>query len=82
MAGGDLIGEGRAKLQPKLQMIANGSGEVNAVRAEQCAGLRVTSERLLEDGAAATFGGGCGRDGQAGAAAAGPREVVGARAQR
>lgn len=47
MAGGDLIGEGRAKLQPKLQMIANATSEVNAVRAEQCAGLRVTSQRLL-----------------------------------
>ncbi len=42
----DLIGEGRTKLQPKLQMIANGSSEVNAVRAEQCAALKVR-ERLL-----------------------------------
>jgi subtilisin family serine protease len=30
-------------------MIANGSGEVNAVRAEQCAGLRVTSRKLLKE---------------------------------
>lgn len=45
----DLIGEGRAKIQPKLQMIANGSSEVNAVRAEQCAGLRVTSQKLLDE---------------------------------
>jgi subtilisin family serine protease len=42
------IGAGRARLQPKLQMIANGSSEVNAVRAERCAGLQVTSDRLLE----------------------------------
>jgi subtilisin family serine protease len=30
-------------------MIANGSSEVNAVRAEQCAGLRVTSQKLLNE---------------------------------
>ena len=47
--GRDLVGVGRTKLQPKLQMIANGSGEVNAVRAEQCAGLRVTSRKLLKE---------------------------------
>lgn len=45
----DLVGAGRSKLQPKLQMIANGSSEVNAVRAEQCAGLRVTSRKLLNE---------------------------------
>jgi subtilisin family serine protease len=45
----DLIGEARAKLQPKLQMIANGSAIVNAVRAERCAGLRVTSPKLLKE---------------------------------
>lgn len=45
----DLVGTGRSKLQPKLQMIANGSSEVNAVRAEQCAGLRVTSQKLLNE---------------------------------
>lgn len=45
----NLMGEGRTKLQPKLRMIANGSAEVNAVRAEQCAGLRVTSQKLLKD---------------------------------
>ncbi len=44
----DLLGTGRTKLQPKLQMIANGSGEVNAVRAEQCAALRVSSRKLLK----------------------------------
>jgi subtilisin family serine protease len=43
------IGVGRAKLQPKLQMIANGSSEVNAVRAERCAGLRVTDPQLLDE---------------------------------
>ncbi|HEY7555315.1 MAG TPA: S8 family serine peptidase [Candidatus Binatia bacterium] len=47
--GRDLVGVGRTKLQPKLQMIANGSSEVNAVRAEQCAGLRVTSRELLKE---------------------------------
>jgi subtilisin family serine protease len=46
---GGLTAQERAKLQPKLQMIANGSSEVNAVRAEQCAGLRVTSKKLLAD---------------------------------
>jgi hypothetical protein len=45
----DLTGAERSKLQPKLQMIANGSSEVNAVRAEQCAGLRVTSQKLLTE---------------------------------
>ncbi len=45
----DLIGRGRAKLQPKLQMIANGSTEVNAVRAEQCSALRVTNETTLDE---------------------------------
>ncbi len=45
------IGAGRARLQPKLQMIANGSSEVNAVRAERCAGLRVTDPRLLDESA-------------------------------
>src|SRR5262245_20515505 len=44
----DLLGAGRTKLQPKLQMIANGSGEVNAVRAEQCAALRISSPKLLK----------------------------------
>ena len=44
----NLMGDGRTKLQPKLRMIANGSREVNAVRAEQCAAIRVTSKSLLE----------------------------------
>ena len=43
----DLLGPNRSKLQPKLQMISNGSSEVNAVRAEQCAALRVSSRKLL-----------------------------------
>jgi len=45
----DLIGAGRAKLQPRLQMVANGSSEVNAVRAETCAALRVTSASTLDE---------------------------------
>ena len=44
----DLIGQGRAKLHPKLQMIANGSTEVNVARAEQCSALRVTNETTLD----------------------------------
>lgn len=43
----NLIGPNRSKLQPKLQMIANGTSEVNAVRAEQSAALRVRSPKLL-----------------------------------
>ncbi len=43
----DLMADGRVKVHPKLQMIANGSSEVNAVRAEHCAALRVTSRKLL-----------------------------------
>src|SRR5512139_3503687 len=45
----DLIGVGREKLQPKLQMIANGSSEVNAVRAERSPALRITSQKLLKE---------------------------------
>ncbi|MGE0598689.1 MAG: S8 family serine peptidase [Dehalococcoidia bacterium] len=37
------------KLQPKLRMIANGSDQVNAVRAELSAALRVESEELLKE---------------------------------
>jgi subtilisin family serine protease len=44
----NLIGEGRTKLQPKLRMIANGGEEVNVVRAEQCAAIRVTNQTLLK----------------------------------
>ena len=43
----NLIGPNRSKLQPKLQVIANGTSEVNAVRAEQSAALRVRSAKLL-----------------------------------
>ncbi|HET6950707.1 MAG TPA: S8 family serine peptidase [Acidimicrobiales bacterium] len=48
MSASNRMQQGRAKLQPKLQMIANGSSEVNAVRAERCAGLGVTSQKLLQ----------------------------------
>jgi subtilisin family serine protease len=43
----DLLGSGRDKLAPKLRMIANGSSEVNSVRSEACAGLRVVDPALL-----------------------------------
>jgi subtilisin family serine protease len=43
----DLLRGARAKLHPKLQMVANGNAEVNAVRSEQCAALRVTSRSRL-----------------------------------
>jgi subtilisin family serine protease len=43
----DLLGAGRRKLQPKLQMISNGNSRVNAARAEQMSALRVTSGKLL-----------------------------------
>lgn len=43
-----LAGADRARLQPKLQMIANGSSTVNTVRAEQASALAVTSRRLLD----------------------------------
>jgi len=36
------------KLQPKLRMIANGSGTVNALRCEHCGPLRVKSKELLQ----------------------------------
>lgn len=41
----DLLGPLRAKLQPKLQMIANGSTEVNVVRAELAPALTVTPRK-------------------------------------
>jgi len=36
------------KLQPKLRMIANGSGAVNTLRAEHCGPLRVKAKELLK----------------------------------
>ncbi|MGB9177660.1 MAG: S8 family serine peptidase [Pyrinomonadaceae bacterium] len=36
------------KCQPRLRMISNGSPKVNAVRAEQCASIAVTSRNLAE----------------------------------
>jgi len=43
----DLLQEHRRKIQPKLQMMANGDSTVNAVRAEHMSCITVTSERLL-----------------------------------
>lgn len=43
------MADGRTKVHPKLQMIANGSSEVNAVRAEHCPALRITSRKLLSE---------------------------------
>ena len=43
-----LLGPGERKLHPKLRMIANGSVEVNTMRAEQCAALKVTAPRALK----------------------------------
>lgn len=42
-----LLGEDFRKCQPKLRMIANGSSEVNALRAEQSASVAVTTPELL-----------------------------------
>jgi subtilisin family serine protease len=47
MATRNLLGDQRRKLQPKLQMIADGSPSVNTVRAEQMAGVCVTSAQQL-----------------------------------
>ena len=42
-----VLGEDTRKCQPRLRMIANGSVKVNTVRAEQCASIAVTSEKVL-----------------------------------
>jgi len=48
MARKRLPDEDRTKLQPKLRMIANGSDDVNVIRAERCAAVAVESARLLK----------------------------------
>lgn len=47
MAKRDLLGAGRRKLQPKLQMITNGNERVNTARAEQASAMCVMSKKLL-----------------------------------
>ena len=47
MAKRDLLQEHRRKIQPKLQMMANGDSTVNAVRAEHMSCITATSDRLL-----------------------------------
>ena len=44
-----LLGKDVRKIQPKLRMIANGSNEVNALRAELSGSVRVTKRELVED---------------------------------
>jgi subtilisin family serine protease len=39
--GENLLGENLRKITPRLRVIANGDDEVNSVRAQSCAGLRV-----------------------------------------
>ena len=41
------LGKDARKIDPKLRMIANGSGEVNIARAEQCAGIAVDARRRV-----------------------------------
>ena len=43
-----LLGSESRKIHPKLRMIANGSTEVNAVRAEQCAAVAVEAPKVAE----------------------------------
>jgi subtilisin family serine protease len=42
-----VLGKDTRKCQPRLRMIANGTVQVNTVRAEQCASIAVTSQTLL-----------------------------------
>ncbi|MDQ3131119.1 MAG: S8 family serine peptidase [Acidobacteriota bacterium] len=44
-----LLGEGFRKVQPKLRVISNGSAKVNALRSEQCGGVIVSDNKLLEE---------------------------------
>jgi subtilisin family serine protease len=44
-----LLGEGFRKIQPKLRVISNGSAKVNALRAEQCGGVVMDDQKLLEE---------------------------------
>jgi subtilisin family serine protease len=41
------LGQEGRKLDPKLRMVANGSGKVNAIRAEQCAAVTVAGHSPL-----------------------------------
>src|SRR5215217_3601885 len=43
-----LLGSESRKIHPKLRMIANGSTEVNTVRAEQCTALAVETSMRAE----------------------------------
>ncbi len=43
-----LLGSESRKIDPKLRMIANGSTEVNTVRAEQCTALAVETSTRAE----------------------------------
>ena len=43
-----LLGQNLRTLQPKLRMIANGDANVNAIRAEMSAAVKVTNRRLLD----------------------------------
>ena len=43
-----LLGSKLRTLQPKLRMIANGNATVNTVRAELCAAVKVTDDKLLK----------------------------------
>ncbi len=45
---GPMLGEAVLKLQPKLRMFANGSTEVNLVRAEQCSAIAIDPSRVDE----------------------------------
>lgn len=44
----ELLGEDIRKIQPKLRVFANGSTNVNIVRAEQCAALTIDKEQVAE----------------------------------
>jgi len=43
----DFFGVRRPVIQPKLQMIANGDSDVNAVRSELCGSIKVSNAKLL-----------------------------------
>jgi subtilisin family serine protease len=43
-----LLGSKLRTLQPKLRMIANGDATVNTIRAELCAAVKVTNDKLLK----------------------------------
>ena len=43
-----LLGPNLRTVQPKLRMIANGDATVNTIRAELCAAVKVTNDKLLK----------------------------------